>query len=620
MGKKLAISFILIIFILSLMGSTSFANVTATDGQVSDTTSTPRKPPGFMEKQIAGLINDLYDGVYALGVRDIQEVVFNKPMQSSSEVTLNNTKSDTPKMPDVWGVFYSSEMKKVIKPWYYTFYGLSWLFCVAAIVIGGSKFSASAINTSVRVNFIDMIWNWIIATILIIFSMYIFDLLFYINGAMVEGFASKSQAYSFYDMGTTVSQGTLTTALLKFMALGLTLWLNFVYMSRYISLMILVILSPIFCGLWFFEKTRGLFWGWLKESVSSIFIQSVHAFLLALFFSLDGLDKSYWLWKIGFLVSIIPSTEMVRKLIGAGGTASGTMSTAMAGMGMGAVMGTAGLLGQAGKIKGSIGGAHSTAGSSEQTHPVLGGEAGEPAGGPSGFSNIATARSVVGSVGKGLGTAVGMLMGAGMGNPFMAAGLGRLGGAVGGGVGAAAGGVAGAAHTIGQNLNWGAGSPGGVVADGVTNTLNQGVEDWMPEKTAGQMRGYNAGHMAGHALFGEKGGHILGSVGKGVGGMGKEEPNISDMPKLSPHEGATLTKREYADRTTFMQNGQVAGYSGVGNSQAGNGYIETQYENKKDIATGDMKYQQMGRPYINPRGGPIKIETPQDARINWMDL
>jgi hypothetical protein len=642
--RKFIITFFLIVFLLipsmalaavnnTNVGTDPFANNSQSTNNNSQSSNTannaPVQAPSFTEKITAWVVNGLYDGFYALGVTDVQELVFNKDMQSLSwGAGLNGLVTGKPSIPEVWGVFYQTEMDGVIKPFHRAFTGIAWLFCVAAMILGGTKLSASAINTKIRINLIDMIWNWIVAVILITFSMYIFDLFFLINGTIVKALSATSQSYSFYDLGWSQATGDgpflgmLTVAIVKLIALGLGVILNFIYVTRHISLLILVILSPIFCGFWFFERTRGLFWGWFKESISTISTQAIHAFLLSLFF-MTGQLQEYWLFKIAFLVSIIPTTDVVRKLIGAGPSGASPLGNVAMGLGLGSVMGTAGLLGQASNAVRGAG--VESSGHGSKGHPVLGGEAAESTpGAPAGFDNIARSRSIGGTAGKMLGMGAGLLMGAGMGNPFLIPAMGKLGGTIGGASGAGVGGVYAAGKTMiqdsGHSPGWEslsqAGDPDAPKADG---WLNTGVENWMTndEKLHGQMQGYNAGHMVGQALFGDKGGKLFGSIGKAVGGLGKQ----GSIPKgLSNEHNSVAIKREFANRTEWWQpdnegNWGVVDTSPVGNPKAGHGYIETKFVNKfgdekKDQDWDQEVYRQQGRPKTILPGGARIENTP----------
>lgn len=597
--------------------------------------------PSFMEKQVARLINSLYNGLYAIGVQDIQELVFNKKMDTPGTF-ISEELTGRPRIPDYYGVFYNKEVNDVILPLHVSFTAIAWLFCVGSMIMGGSQLSASAINTKVRVNLIDMLWNWIVATVLLTFSWFIVDLFLYGNSLLVKGFASygniDQQAYSFYDLGwsrtagdggVAVFDGVLSVAVIKLVALGLGLVLNFSYVARHITLLVLAILAPIFCGLWFFDKTRGVFWGWVKEMFSIVFVQSIHAFILMLFFMIDSL-QDYWLFKVAFLMAIIPTTEVLRKLIGAGGSQNGMLSGAMMGMGLGSVLGTVGLLGKAGSAVKGIGGGEASFTGGGGSHPVFSDSSQGTPGAPSGFDNIAKGRSVAGTVGKVMGMGAGMLVGAGMGNPFMIANMGQVGAAMGSGSAATIGGLYGAGKTLygnrGESQDYGwhnLNSADSVMLNSpsaLDNTLNTGVEGWMEQdgKTAGEMRGYNAGHMIGHALFGEGAGNVLGKVGKTFGGRGVESQIASSGRSLSQDEGARMVTREYANRTETWQKDsqgamQLIDVNGHGNPKAGNGYVETEYVygggRQGTADEHEMKYRPVGRPMVNFAGN-IRGEAP----------
>jgi len=457
---------LLITWVLMLPGTA----LALTEGDPGESIPLPEEKPSFLESSVAYTINGLSEGLKLLGFKEVHQLVF---LQSEEDEQVST----------VWGIFTEKDMREIIKPWHNSFRGLAWGLTVLALLLGGARMAGSAINPARRVGAIAMIQNWLIASFLLTFSLFIFDFLFGINNALLNDLALTGNTFSFTEFPSGQNQEvTLAQALIKLVAMGLTIWINFIYVARKYALMVLVILAPVFCHFWYYQKTRSLTGLWFKEVLSNITMQIVHGFMLALFFSLNSGESQNWLVKLGFLLIFIPTSDMVRRLISGTGGGHGPMGGAVMGLGLGSMIGLAALAGRGARtLSGGSGGA--LAETVRTSHPAFQG-----LNVTRGSSGVDLMRTVAGKAGSLVGRAVGTSIGAGLGNPVLAKSFGDLGSQVGGGLAAAGGGVLGAGMSVAKN--------GLKVEPGVT-----GSQAW-------KVRAHNLAHLTGQAVAGDKGARV----------------------------------------------------------------------------------------------------------------
>ena len=66
---------------------------------------------------------------------------------------------------------------------------------------------------------------------------------------------------------------------------GLSLWANFFYLMRAVSLYILMLMGPIMVGMWLFPQKKQQTLYWMREFVGTVLIQGIHAITIWLIFT-----------------------------------------------------------------------------------------------------------------------------------------------------------------------------------------------------------------------------------------------------------------------------------------------------------------------------------------------
>ncbi|MBO8172386.1 MAG: hypothetical protein H0Z33_10885 [Bacillaceae bacterium] len=241
--------------------------------------------------------------------------------------------------PDaVWGLFTLEEYEQVIIPGQNIVSFLSWTVLVVAIILAAQRLSLSRINPGARQDYFQLLGNWLIVTVLLYQVETIFDILFMINHAIVTLFYIESPG-SFHDIlfvnpETGAELNIIAQLIIQLVIFGLSIWLNFFYIMRKYVLIFLIILAPFFIVLFLFPQSRGVTGAWMKETVSNIAAQAVHAMMLWVYLSMGDAISANWLVYIVVLCLFIPFSETLRMLLGATGS-TGQLATAGTMMGAG---------------------------------------------------------------------------------------------------------------------------------------------------------------------------------------------------------------------------------------------------------------------------------------------
>lgn len=206
-------------------------------------------------------------------------------------------------------------IKRSVSMWYYILRNIAVIIMLILLIFIGIKMATSTIASEKAV-YKQMIWDWLVGMIVVFSIHYImlFIILFnetlvgIISGASshvvkVERFASTTEEeksnveleMSLYDevksraydpkltVGTT---GTILYMFLVYYAFKFT----FLYLKRYMVIIVLTLMSPIVSVSYGFNKVLSgkskIFSTWLTEYIMNVLIQSLHAFIYASFISI----------------------------------------------------------------------------------------------------------------------------------------------------------------------------------------------------------------------------------------------------------------------------------------------------------------------------------------------
>lgn len=247
-----------------------------------------------------------------------------------------------------FGIFSSNEIKYIYEPGIEITSVLGAIAIIIGIIFYGMRFASNGVNPSNRTQFLEFLKDIIIVGILFANLSFFYQLILSVNYSIVDLFNNSNK--ELIELKNTIDDGpgVLGNLVINLCLLGLSVWANFYYMMRKLTIMLLVILGPFMIALYLIPQTRGITMGWIKELVGTISVQAIHAFL-------------YWavaIMSIGesgisgiiLYIIFIPVAEALKHLFGLGGQMHGVMNKA------GAMMGGAALMGMAGSIKGALNG------------------------------------------------------------------------------------------------------------------------------------------------------------------------------------------------------------------------------------------------------------------------
>lgn len=291
---------------------------------------------GKVEQIIADFFNSLFTSVRnALGLYSLQELVYNQGERASQSW--------------YYGVMKTAWLEKVVV-FYNVFMGIGLLVMLLGVSTTLLKKSYQvALVPRARQDVMDLFQDIAISLFLLLFLFPIINTLLSLNIKFVNLFGAVGNIGA---LGGTTGSDNWIAQIFYF---GITIYYNFVYIVRSISIAILITTAPLFVMMMTIGTVGKMaFTQWLKELFGYVFRQSIDAMYLGVFLSLS--IGSRGIEKYVILATCIPLTQFIMKLItgheGGSGLALKSISTAGA---MGAGLATG-----AGKLANSRGGGKSS--------------------------------------------------------------------------------------------------------------------------------------------------------------------------------------------------------------------------------------------------------------------
>lgn len=346
----------------------------------------------------------------------------------------------------VYGTFTDGEMTTIWQPGFIIVMTLAGSLCVLAIVLHSMRIQTAAVNPSARNALQEFLKDLGIVAICLFNIPVFFDIVFSLNSSIVGVF---SQAYEMKEVPLKIDTGkdVLGEFLIALVLLGLSVWANFYYMMRKFTLIVLMILSPLFAVLYLFPQTKGITIGATKEFTGTVFVNSVHAFIYWVL-GLFAVSNDTGLEIIIMYIIFIPVGESLKALFGLGGNMSSNLSRAGAMLGLGAVTAMAGAIkgardggSVAGAVRGMANGLQNKTGNGEKDNineggkPTIAGNTGTDTGSTSVAEKMLKPGQILSKQGKAIFGMAGAIAGSPMGpvgSIIGAQGGSMLGGAVGG--------------------------------------------------------------------------------------------------------------------------------------------------------------------------------------------
>ncbi|MGH1057361.1 hypothetical protein ACQVUC_20435 [Bacillus paranthracis] len=310
---------------------------------------------------------------------------------------------------------------------------------LVSAVIAGAKYSAAAINPTNRTYIIEYAKDLMIVSICIWHLDFFYNIIFDMNTWVASEFkrAIGEQSLDVFKPGQTIAELSmdknkddyLFQIFAMLIEVGLSLWANFFYLMRAVSLYILMLMGPIMVGMWLFPQKKQQTLYWMREFVGTVLIQGIHAITIWLIFVLVGKSDNTII-KLILFAMFIPIGEIVKGFIGLSTNAAGAVNRAGTMLGMGALASMAGIVkgirddhrSNKEKTKARKEGEEDKKEDADNPKNALGANLGTDVGTTSRAARMLKAGQIGSMVGKATGGLAGLAMGAGLGPEGMAVG------------------------------------------------------------------------------------------------------------------------------------------------------------------------------------------------------
>ncbi|WP_457794714.1 hypothetical protein [Bacillus paranthracis] len=310
---------------------------------------------------------------------------------------------------------------------------------LVSAVIAGAKYSAAAINPTNRTYIIEYAKDLMIVSICIWHLDFFYNIIFDINTWVASEFkrAIGEQSLDVFKPGQTITELSmdknkddyLFQIFAMLIEVGLSLWANFFYLMRAVSLYILMLMGPIMVGMWLFPQKKQQTLYWMREFVGTVLIQGIHAITIWLIFVLVGKSDNTII-KLILFAMFIPIGEIVKGFIGLSTNTAGAVNRAGTMLGMGALASMAGIVkgirddhrSNKEKTKARKEGEEDKKEDADNPKNALGANLGTDVGTTSRAARMLKAGQIGSMVGKATGGLAGLAMGAGLGPEGMAVG------------------------------------------------------------------------------------------------------------------------------------------------------------------------------------------------------
>jgi hypothetical protein len=262
------------------------------------------KDTNKVEEFFVGMIQSMLNGLRnLLGLYSLNELVYNDGIRGSSAWVFGT-------MPITWH-------DNVVK-YHMVFQALAWALISFAIVKSLIQRNLATINPSMRVSLIEQIQNLLITGFILASIFPIISMFMYLNVKIVDLFGSLAPDFGDFT-GLNNYSNWLAGMILQCFYFVVTLYLNFVYIMRSITLAILIAMAPLFVvTIAFGGQWKQLFGVWMRELLANLFLQSFHAFILAFFVTTTASSRGIESMVLAF--AMIPLTEFFRSMVmGQGG-------------------------------------------------------------------------------------------------------------------------------------------------------------------------------------------------------------------------------------------------------------------------------------------------------------
>lgn len=193
---------------------------------------------------------------------------------------------------------------------------------LAFIVLGFSlvhllfKRQLQTVNIGERISLIEGFKDLFVTAFALGSFALIFNLLLRLNYSLVNVFNKSSMASVSIGTTSTMIAGFMASILVNIAFLIISIYFNYIYILRAFSVAILFGIAPLaIVTISLGGKYKTVFSNYIKQLVSNIFLQSIHALCAAFFTNLTSTSQLRTIELLVVLISFVPLTHFIRESI-----------------------------------------------------------------------------------------------------------------------------------------------------------------------------------------------------------------------------------------------------------------------------------------------------------------
>ena len=264
---------------------------------------------GWVDKMLAAPINGAVKALRALGLKDLDTLLFNKGVEDYF-------------IPPFIGQGAWENVKQWFNVFYYASFGLVFL----GLFYTGAKIAFMAYTPKKREEAMRGLSRFLYAFVIIVAAPLMIQVFLGINNAAVDMIAGVAGDMGVLEQFRADGEGAggsfitnlytghiLTTAIVRIALVSLMIYFNILYLIRALVLAGLMALTPILIWLWAITGNETAIKIWFGEITSVTFMQFLHAFSLLFFISFTSVLNLWWATIVA-LFMVIPFTNVLRNL------------------------------------------------------------------------------------------------------------------------------------------------------------------------------------------------------------------------------------------------------------------------------------------------------------------
>ena len=293
-----------------------------------------------LEKNVTSLFNNLLNGLIGiLGLWGYDELIFNRGIRGSGGYIYGI-------FPQTWETF--------IWTLFLIMEFISFAIIMVAIIKHIMNKAASTVNPAIRMSAMEQVKDMMIGILILTALPGILIAMMRLSYSLVNIFDSMVSDLSITEQLGNYQTGTaFASVIVGFANLIISIYFNWYYIIRQITVALLFCISPIFvCIIMLGSDKRPIAMRWAMELISNIFIQPIHAMLFSFFVLIPYSGRA--IESLIMLYSLIPLSALLKGLFFPGVNDFANRMSGGAGKTAGNLGKKAGMLAVGGAVAGGI--------------------------------------------------------------------------------------------------------------------------------------------------------------------------------------------------------------------------------------------------------------------------